>query len=252
MHFYRRNNPNIKPLLQYGVSENAEDFCVVQYQQDSVVTFWFDKQKGDLTAQLQEAGLFSQNIPLIRPLNYRFIWRKYVLFASHHSPKQLYKHIIDLLKQYLPLPLEQVYFDYQIKWLAQASGWQVAIFALPKIFADPLLLHSKTYLDCELHCYQRAYHFLTQQPFNNENETAYLIDDKLLQIKPSEMLFLPISEWVLHQGKYQFKQLFLMKENEFTPQNCQLFYVELSESHKNQNLFLQALGASLWNLDLSH
>lgn len=107
--------------IYYGISENAQYRCVVARQQDQSQLYWQASN-----TSLPESIRQSRN--LIYALPHHTIWRKVLFFPANTAPTLVYAQIIRFLKQQLPLPLEEVCFDYHIQQVEQRQ--RVTLFVL--------------------------------------------------------------------------------------------------------------------------
>lgn len=204
--------------IYYGISENAQYRCVVARQQDQSQLYWQASN-----TSLPESIRQSRN--LIYALPHHTIWRKVLFFPANTAPTLVYAQIIRFLKQQLPLPLEEVCFDYHIQQVEQRQ--RVTLFVLRQQVFRAKSIPPQAILDCEWHCHIRAYHHLLTLPM--QSIATYC---------------------------YPFQQQFLTWENDgiqshLTPPPAKtLLYlppISLSEPLVDMPLYLAALGASLWN-----
>lgn len=211
-----------KPSLQVGLSENEHYYCLV-YQQNSVFeTIWQPKSLTLEAFLAEQAVKFSEKFTIIRPIPQQFIWLKYLLFPQSLSTAMLYRQLIQILQQELPVPLQDIYFDYHVSMLNESTQ-RVALYALKRSYADTHMTSRNTILDCELHCFVRGFHtFSTElEPFN--------------------------TTFVMNNQAYQFCENALNISNEIPEQACTTEQLTLPEDIRCPHLYLTALGASLWN-----
>ena len=100
------------------------------------------------------------------------------------------------------------------------------IYAIKKEYIDSLLLDKcSVHLDCELHCYLRAFHYLLPESQENTPESSYHLDYLSFQFKDDKLIIEPKESLY----KYIINQI--------------NFSGDILDTH----LYLKALGASLWN-----
>ncbi|AHG87015.1 hypothetical protein V5G99_06110 [Bibersteinia trehalosi] len=198
---------------QYGIALNENCSCCVTPS----LTQWFETQH-------QLAEFLPIKCRVIYALPHQHIWRK-IFFLPHLNKQNLHAKIVRLLKQELPLSLEEICFDYYIQPIAQSL--RIALFALRKNYHTqlPLILSKDVIFDCELHCIARALLYLNQQD-SAQIEQFYF---------PFEQQF-----FTLQNSGVQFYTTL--------PEQSQLLtFVNNSYRKDEQMLYLKALGASLWN-----
>lgn len=203
----------------FGISEDEKSYCVVSFSpfETKPQTFRLAKPL-DLNAWLAletekiKAVKKGQKIVAVRPLPHSYLWRKYLVLPRQPHPDHYYRQLIQLFEQQLPLPLQDIYFDYLVEPLPDSPHLvRMIAVAIKQPFADQLMLHSQTILDCELHCIKRAIRYLTQSPCDN----------------------------FIYQAKsFKFEATALHINRLTTPQ-----------SEIEDLLYLTALGAALWHLD---
>lgn len=226
---------------QIGISENRQYRCLVGQLEQIPRVIWQDIQEPfeiGLQQMLTRKGCFSNSeaeevskftqpfmdntkpkFTLIRAVSHHYIWRKRVLLPLVDSEQLIYKQVIQILEQELPLPIEQVYFDFKIKQQMEKQLTQITLFALRKAFADPLLSEYPTILDNETHCYWRGFHYLFPKLENH-----FLKIDSL---------------------NFQFNSNGLTLSEE--DNGIDITTLDFPEKILSPHLYLSALGASLWN-----
>ena len=176
--------------LKVGIAENNEYCCLVHFQDGQEHVIW-QKKPIDLEVLIKQHFQSSVLSHLIRPIPYQYIWRKHYVTANTHSQTTQHKQVLQMIKQELPIPLEEMYFDFTTTEIPNQSVKRVSIYALRKAFADPLIINKQTVLDCELHCWQRGIHSL----LNNEQQTPkmfnYVYQNKAFTFKENELIFCP-------------------------------------------------------------
>ncbi|MDP8078553.1 hypothetical protein [Phocoenobacter skyensis] len=234
---------------QVGISQDSHNFCVVVVKNQHIQTQWFQKEKTsllDISVALQDK---KSNICKIQAISDRFIWRKYLFFPDHYSNEMIYRQIIALLKKELPIPLEDIYFDYQIMLQQSENVFRVLVYALKK--SDSILMNDKKFvvLDSEYYCYQRGIHYLAELPLEEScREQGYFFKDRILQFKQAEFCQTPITK--ASQITHCKRVLTLEKmQNLEEIEGSEIVEVTLSENQQivDPYLYVIALGASLWN-----
>ncbi|MDO4697222.1 MAG: hypothetical protein Q4A60_00855 [Pasteurellaceae bacterium] len=168
---------NKKPKIQIGIAENSHYRCWVWQENNRQTIQWQNKQQApDLLIQ---RGLFSATFCIIRPIPQAFIWQKQATLVLSEN-ETLYKQILQILHQELPIALADVYFDYHTQIQLEQNLVQVALYAVRKDYANGLLLPCPTILDCENHCYQRGFaYLLPDMPANETGLDVNQIDEDL-------------------------------------------------------------------------
>lgn len=215
-----------------GVSESADEYCVVSIIDNTPQVLWLDK---NLSAQeminsvLSQFSLPTESLQWVRAVPHHFIWRKYLTLSESYTETLLYRQVIQIIKQELPIAIGDIYFDYKVHCNHAQNLKHLSIYALRKVFGDLLKIEPQTKLDCELLCFYRGLQYLNQKfSFISENEDkAFLYKGIIFQVKNYRI---ETSE----PNKYQ--------ESFFDINKVQIPYI-----NKNHQLFTSALGAALWN-----
>lgn len=224
----KRLNPAF-PIVQWGLSENEQHYCLVKNENKKFTVFWQQKPFVLLRFLQKASPDYTKNRAetiLIRPVAHSFIWRKTVFLPKTLNDVQLHRKIIHILKQEQPLALELLNFDYRLFPNSHHNLNKIAIYALCKDYAEKFNL-TPCILDCELHCYLRAIAHLKKQKLGEQ--PTFRFQQKIVQFTETELKFLP-SE----------------------PENCiHLEDMEIPEANlystEQKHLYLLALGAALWN-----
>lgn len=199
---------------RYGIASNGTHFCAVCFQNNALQVQWFDNEQ-------QLIAAIPPTAEIVYSISHQHIWRKVLFLAKQYHNKNLLPQIIQILKQELPLAIEEVYFDYHIQHLT--NGIRLSLFALRKNFAVPLQSR-QTIWDCELHCIARALLHLNQQSFEN-----------------IELFYFPLKTQFFH---FQNDGVHFCS----TADPAKSLTAHLPEiPNEQQSLYLSALGASLWN-----
>lgn len=178
----KKNNFSTQKL-QIGVWKNEESYeCV-----------WFDEKSQPHSCTLTSPISLVQLNTLIMPQPHRhslkamkFItaiapqhtWTKTVLLPQCLNAAECEQQCQFLLSQELPLPLDDIWFDYQSESLKQ--GFKLSIFAIKKHTAQDYV---NTYtpfpiqvLDCVTHAIIRAFQYFIG--FNEDENILLLYQDK--------------------------------------------------------------------------
>lgn len=164
--------------LQIGLAENEQYRCLVWQANGQLQVLWLNKEDEPLLA-LQRVGIL-QNFAIIYPVASQYIWRKSISLPLMND-NLLYKQIIQILRQELPIDLEDVYFDYNVTAHIEQKISHISLYAIRKEYADTLHYDCPTILDCEQHCRLRTLHY-----FNVPlPETDNMLNDIEHYIEPS-------------------------------------------------------------------
>ncbi len=213
--------------VQYGLSENDELYCLVKNAQGELSTFWFRKSHGSLADFLAQPGQYSSKFTLIRPVAYPNIWRKYTVIPNGDE-QAVYRQVIQILTDELPVPVSELYFDYQTELDRSQNKLELAIFAMVKKVSDEMIINPNTYLDCEIYCYLRGVSHLLNTPKEHLNQHIYTVKNQIVEVKKSGLFISPKSP---HSAQ----------------PTMDLENIAFDSSVLNRELFIVALGASLWN-----
>lgn len=164
MSFFMRKKSLQNPKNdQIGLSEDEHRYCLVHFLTGEPTALYQEKQPDaalSLTEFCQQAVGNLASFTIVRPIPHDYIWRKYIFLPKQADSSLIHRQIIQVIKQELPIPLTDIYFDYSLFPEADGKSVRVIIYALRKSFAEPLMLSPNTILDCALHCAQRGLHFL--------------------------------------------------------------------------------------------
>ncbi len=206
-----------------GVSENQTYRCFSFEYRHQRKIYW-QKIAENNQFSLPQAVEFPKNSIFIRSVPFQYIWRKYLFLPISYDHAMIYRQLLQVLRQELPISLEELYFDYQIFPLADERLIRVIVYALRKNYADSLLIQSDTILDCQLYCFVRGFNYLSTLELPQEDR-IYALEDKTFKLTTKGIEF----------------------NTDLTQANCDLSKLELPNSIKDPFLYLSALGASLWN-----
>ncbi|WP_150539141.1 pilus assembly protein PilM [Actinobacillus vicugnae] len=213
-----------KPYL-VGMSENQHYRCfvVANKQTNSPEAYWQPKEVQS-EFSLPQAVEFPANFTLVRTIPFQYIWRKYLFLPISYHQDFIYRQILQVLRQELPLAIEDVNFDYQLFPLPNDGVVKIVVYALRKNYANSLLVSPNTILDCELYCFIRGFNTLFDSDLAQQ-QRIYALQDKTVQLT--------------------LKSIEL--GNDITQANCCITQLDLPDSIKDPFLYITALGASLWN-----
>lgn len=216
---------NTQKFSLIGFSENHTYRCFVweNVSENKIEVSWQTKSEDTDFSWLQ-AIKFPKNSTFVRSVPFQYIWRKYLFLPLSYNQTMIYSQILQVLRQELPLALEDVYFDYQSFPLPNDGLVRVLIYALRRNYADSLLLQTDTILDCELYCFARGFNHLFAFELAQEDR-IYALENKTFRLTAKALEF----------------------NSDLTLANCNLSHLELPESIKDPFLYLTALGACLWN-----
>lgn len=216
---------NKQKSLFIGVSENQAYRCFVweNVSENKTEIYWQVKAEYN-DSSWQQAVKFPKNSTFVRPVPFQYIWRKYLFLPLSYSQTMIYRQILQVLRQELPLALEDVYFDYQLFPLPNDGLVRVLIYALRRNYADSLLIRPDTILDCELYCFVRGFNYLSTSELPQEDR-IYAVKNKTFRLTAKALEF----------------------SSDFAQANCNVSRLELADSIQDPFLYITALGASLWN-----
>ncbi|WP_265410928.1 type IV pilus biogenesis protein PilM [Actinobacillus pleuropneumoniae] len=206
-----------------GISENQAYRCFSFEYQEQRETYW-QLKTDDNRFTLPQAIECLKNPVFIRSVPFQYIWRKYLFLPINYDQAMIYRQILQVLRQELPLAIEEVYFDYQCFPLPNDNLVRVIIYALRKNYADSLFIQPNTILDCELYCFVRGFNYLSSSELAQQDR-IYALENKTFKLTPKGVEF----------------------NTDLTQANCHLKQLELPDSITDPVLYLTALGASLWN-----
>lgn len=216
-----------RDAVQVGMSENEQIRCFVWHDNHQRYSHW---EQNTAPFDPTQAVSLPEKFTLIQAVPNHYIWQKTLLLPfepslNKRTQKQnellRYKQIIQILKNELPIALDEVYFDTIIETQAEKNTQLIELYALRKHYAHSRLNTRSTALDSELHCYARGL-------------SAYLQD-------PSPYYY-ALNDLIFH---FVDQRIEILKH----PIDSPLFNSEQIDFPKNtldKTLYLIALGASLW------
>lgn len=214
-----------KELPRLGLSESDSHYCLVGWREGEEVKCWQEEKNGRSVAEfLQQAVGYTPKTAkyyhLIRAVPYRFVWRKSCVLNVEFSPLAIYRQVVEILRQELPVPLEEVRFDYHYRATEDPHLWKVRIYALRRSYGDMLRFDEKTVLDCDLDCQLRARTML-----GLEEGDGFVFDE----------------QWAHYDG--DLVQLEKATEQQLAEEE---FFYDLPVNVNDITLYLTAFGAALW------
>ncbi|MDP8032873.1 hypothetical protein QJU43_00035 [Pasteurella atlantica] len=232
-----------------GLSQNEQYFCVVSIEDQVICTKWYEKDSNRLLDILKRE---KSEICIIQSMSDRFIWRKYLFFPHYYNKAMIYRQIIEVLKQEVPVSIEEIYFDYQIALQESENIYRVIIYALIKNNETDFSLNKQMVLDSELYCYRRGIDYLVHQQLDNKGESSredtYLFKNQLIQFKQTELFQISIEKLSQLTG---YKRLLTIEkiQNLSQIEKEKIITLALPSDQKiiDPYLYIIALGACLWN-----
>lgn len=214
------SNPNGKSTkkVRFGLSENERFFCLIKLHEKEIVVEWLTKP-----CNICDTSITSETV-IVRPVPFHYIWRKYLFFPLEYSEQTVYRRIIRILRQELPLPLEDVYFDYVVQPLIEEGVLRVIVHVLRKSYADPLSMNKNTVLDCEIYCFARGFEYLRTDKKTEASFDTYTVKGKSFRFTLSALEI---------NGGENIREDF----------SC----LNLPQNVLDPYLYVTALGACLWN-----
>lgn len=211
---------------QLGLAENDKLRCAVWQQDSEIIDVQWHSRSANMSEIPLQAGSFSQKFTIIRPLPHQYIWRRTLFLPLQFPEKDIHKQVIQILKQQIPLPIDTLSFDYYCERQTESMRIKLIIYAIRKNYIKPLVSEKiSVYLDCELHCYLRAFHYFLPESRDDIPLNSYHLNDISFQVKNEEMQINP------KESLYQYH----------------IEQIKLPDEILDKKLYLQALGASLWN-----
>lgn len=198
---------------RYGIAQANKLFCIV-CSKSKFSPLWIEDEQA-----LQDA--IPKNAEVVYAIPHQHIWRKVLFFSKNYRHKDLHSQIIRILSQELPLPIEEIRFDYQIQNMP--NGIRLSLFALRNTF-HTIFRSKQTIWDCELHCITRALLHQNNQSIENIEQFCFPLNQQYFYFQNDG----------IHFSSNLPAEKELLKNLEEIPVN-------------KQSLYLSALGASLWN-----
>lgn len=201
-------------LPRYGIASDGDHYCAIYRQGLEFKEQWFTDEASCLAT-------IPTNSELIYAIPHQHIWRKILFLGEQYRQKDLLPQIIQILKQELPLPVEELSFDYQIQNLH--NGVRLALFALRNTFSSALQSKQAIW-DCELHCIARALLHLNHHPIEDIEQFYFPFNEQFFYFQTDGLHFSSkaLSEKILSAETFEV-------------------------TGNKKQLYLRALGASLWN-----
>lgn len=251
--------------IQVGFWQNKEEFQALWFDQHRQPHFIQSKAEEIHITPLQmakkiaaESGNPHQTIRfhIVTAIQAKHIWSKTLILPHHLTANECEQQCRYILQQELPIPLEELWFDFCSKPLKQ--GFRLDIFAVMQKVAQQqvALFHPLkiNVLDNLTHCLQRAFHYF--YPTLDFTSTLLLYQDQdqslAIQNKSQQLQLLQTQENLTALFE-QFCQRY--EEN---PGTILCYRTEKTEllppdwQEIETNLPFIALGAALWQQDLTN
>ncbi len=237
------------PDKKIGISQNEHYFCIITNKNQNVKVKWYQKSQFLLNDVLTQIEVKKTNVYKIFATNDQFIWRKYCFFPKDYSKAMLHRQIFEILKQELPISIENIYFDYQIFSQDSKELNKVIIYALIKNNQISINIDNTTILDSEVYCYKRGLDYVFHLDENQDNaEIGYFFKNSIIQFKPQEYCQTFIENEV---QMTDCKRLYFLKNLQKMPDITSCESIGLSIENEQEildyELYITALGATLWN-----
>lgn len=253
--------------VQVGFWQNKEGFQALWFDHENQPHFIDTQTEDACVTPLQiakkiAADLSSQNhkqkitFHFVTAIQAKHIWSKTLILPHHLTSNECEQQCRYVLQQELPIPLEELWFDFCSKPLKQ--GFRLDIFAIMQKVAKqqvelfaPLKINV---LDNLTHCLLRAFHYF--YPTLDFSSTLLLYQDQdqslAIQNKAQQLQLLQTQENLTALFD-QFCQRY--EENPTTILCYRTEKSELLPAHWQEihtDLPFIALGAALWQQDLTN
>ncbi|QLB21114.1 hypothetical protein A6B43_06060 [Vespertiliibacter pulmonis] len=185
MHIFNRFLSSHKArALQIGMSEDEQYRCLIWQENQQINVHWQDKKE---PLDLLQAVGYQTKFVIIRPIPDNYIWKRTLRLPLETNQEARYKQIIQILKNELPIELENIYFDYITETDLVNKSQLIRIYSLRKNYAKQHVTLYPTILDSELFCYLRGIKYLNPEYIykiesidnlivNNNTENIQIID----------------------------------------------------------------------------
>lgn len=252
--FISKNKPT---RLQIGLWKNGEhyecvwfnekdqpQFCLLKHpiSADDIPTYFItDEKKPSL-----------KSIKFITAITPQHTWVKTLLLPQHLSDAECEAQCRFLLSQELPIPIEEVWFDYQSEQITQ--GFKLTLFAIKKHIATDYLNTYSPFpiqvLDCCINSIIRAFQYVI--PASPKHNCLYVYSDEQ-------------DTFAIHSNKQQIQFIQKTEKNltalvdlfyqryEFSPEKIYVYCAQASHQVLPQDwlkveteLPFIALGNALW------
>lgn len=209
-----------KKTINVGYSEDEQQRCLVWFDNEKMHTIW-QKKEERIESALTEVLNNKNKIQLIRVLEFPYVLQIHQVLMQM-STEQTYNNVIKIIQKQIPLPIDEVLFDFIAEPIEDNDYQQLFIFVVRKEVIDNLQLPKNIILDHEILCFIRGYNFLARKRLEFHN--CYEFKNRILKFNNSNSL-----------NTTQNKEIMLTLE--------QLNLQDI----KDPNLFVCAVGAALWN-----
>lgn len=246
--------------LKVGIWQRQQEFDVLWFQQGDVKTLTLDKQSlQSLYSEMRLHLIHTQGKKLpfafISAISPHQIWHKNLLLPQPLSSHELDQQCRFILEQELPIPLEQIWFDYRSNTLKQ--GFQLEVFAIQRAVAKahlaalaPLKIEI---LDNQVHAIIRAFEYLLKRELNGEDVLIYQEGEQVLVIQPKRY-----QNQILQQTNLDPKDVYQQFCQRYELQPTQVYIYRIDSAlvplptnwqEIETSLPLVALGNALWQED---
>lgn len=246
-------------MLKVGIWQRQEQLDVLWFLQGQPQPLCIDMNAiATLPKEMSRRLATTDNklpFAFISALSPHQIWHKNLLLPQPLASAELEQQCRFILEQELPIPLEELYFDYRSNTLKQ--GFQVEIFAIKRSVGKahlaslaPLRIQV---VDNQVHSIIRAFEYLLKRDVNGQDVLIYQEQDRVLMIQPK--LY---QNQILQQNTQDLEGLYqqFCQRYELQPQAIFIYRVDtaltlLPEGWQEikTELPLMALGNALWQQD---
>ncbi len=249
-------------LINVGIHLRENYFDIVYFSKKRK-PHYFSVSMSDKDSILEkvmgEFALFSENnykIQFITSISPNQLWTHSIILPQTLQQKEYEQQCHYLLEQYLPIPIEDIYFDYRIEPMSHNDqSTKLEICAIQKSLAEqfvekfnPLKINV---LDTQTRALIRAVKYLDSSV--DLMETALLLQDQDLKLA----LYYQNHKLCWLQGRYinwqtlvtQFQQRYVIEPRYLLLNSEQLRNEEIPQNWQriNTDLPILALGNALWN-----
>lgn len=243
--------------IQVGLHLNQQHIDVCYFDQQNQPHFFTQPQSqaSHIVQKIME-NLATDKVKLrfISALSPHHIWYKSLLLPQQLNATECDQQCRFILEQELPIPLNELWFDYRTDCLKQ--GFKLELFAVKKDLAKDYLRQffplQINVLDSITHSILRATEYLAQTRLDKESVVIYQDSQLQMAIQP-----LPHQNVVLQQTYGNLTALLSQFCQRYTIEPQQIFvYRQNAESILNARLLetelpFIALGNALWQSNLS-
>lgn len=246
-------------MLKIGIWQRQERLDVVWFQQGQPQKMCVDiKSRAFLEKEIRHILTKTEkkrSFAFISAISPHQIWHKNLLLPQPLASTEIEQQCRFILEQELPIPLDELWFDYRSDTLKQ--GFQLEIFAIQRTVAKEHLsylapLNIKV-LDNQVHSIIRAFEYLLERDMNEQDILIYQEQDNVLMIQPKRYqnkIFQQNTQDLV--GMYQqFCQRYELQPQAIFIHRVDTALLPLPKDWKEveTELPLMALGNALWQQD---